>query len=84
MFSFHLAQVPVTTAVRALLRPPTPARVPGLRHLEVLAGMELGAPVVPPRRLQLRRVAVFARWEDEASLASFLDGDPLGRALARG
>lgn len=84
MFSFHLAQVPVTTAVRALLRPPTPGQVPGLRHLEVLAGMELGAPVVSPRRLQLRRVAVFARWEDEASLASFLDGDPLGRALARG
>ncbi|TGO04874.1 hypothetical protein [Serinibacter arcticus] len=84
MFSFHLAHLPVTTAVRALVRPPTTARVPGLRHVEVMAGMELGAPVVSPRRLQLRRVAVFARWEDEAALEAFLDGDPLGRRLAQG
>ncbi|PWD51059.1 hypothetical protein C8046_10770 [Serinibacter arcticus] len=84
MFSFHLARLPLTTAVRALVRPPTAGRVPGLVHLEVLAGMELGSPVLSPRRLQLSRTAVFARWEDEESLEEFLATDPLGRRLADG
>ena len=84
MFSFHLAHLPITTTVAVLVRPPTAASVPGLVHLEVLAGMELGSPVISPKRLQLRRSAVFARWEDEAALESFLQDDPLGRRLAGG
>lgn len=84
MFSFHLAQVPVTTAVGALVRPPSPRSVAGLRHLEVLAGMELGSAVISPRRLQLRRIAVFARWVDEGALEAFLRDDAFGRRLAAG
>lgn len=33
---------------------------------------------------QLRRLAVFAQWRDEAALERFLARDPLGRALAGG
>lgn len=40
--------------------------------------------MLSPKRLLLRRTAVFARWEDEAALESFLERHPLGRRLARG
>jgi hypothetical protein len=55
-----------------------------LHHIEVLAGMQLGAAVISPRRMQLRRIAVFAEWEDEASLVDFLAQHPFGRALNEG
>lgn len=79
--SFHLAEVPRLTGAEALLRPPT---APGLDHLESLSLMRLGAPVVSPDRLQLRRLAVFAQWQDEAALERFLTRDALGRSLASG
>ncbi len=80
--SFHLAEVPRTVGARALLRPPASAG--GLDHLECLSLMRLGAPVLSPDRLQLHRLAVFARWRDEAALEEFLVRDPLGRSLAHG
>jgi hypothetical protein len=58
--------------------------VPGLDHAECLSLMRLGAPVLSPDRLQLRRLAVFAQWHDAAALDRYLEQDPLGRALARG
>lgn len=79
--SFHLAQVPLRAASSALLRPP---RAAGLRHVEVLAGMRLGAPVVSPHRMQVRRLAVFAEWADEAALEAFLAEHRFGRALDAG
>ncbi|MEU6861181.1 hypothetical protein AB0B28_20175 [Glycomyces sp. NPDC046736] len=79
--SFHLAQVPLRAASRGLLRPPEAA---GLRHVEVLAGMRLGAPVVSPHRMQVRRLAVFAEWADEAALEAFLAEHRFGRALDAG
>ena len=82
MHSFHLARVPAAVGTRAVARPPRD--VPGLRHAEVMATMTLGAPVVSPQRLQVRRLAVFARWEDETALERFLAADRLGRTLADG
>lgn len=84
LHSLHLAEVPRAVGARALVRPPTPGSVPGLDHAEVLSLMRLGAPVVSPDRLQLRRLAVFAQWRDEASLDRFLAEDPHGRVLAPG
>ena len=81
LFSFHLAPMPLMRSIGALLRPLT---APGLKHSEVLAGMQLGAGVISPRRLQLRRIAVFAEWEDEASLVDFLASHPFGRRLSDG
>lgn len=82
--SFHLAQVPARVGAAVLLRPRTPATVPGLDHLECLSLMRLGAPVVSPERLQLRRLAVFAQWRDEDALVRFLERDPLGQRLDAG
>lgn len=82
--SFHLAQVPARVGARALLRPPMPSGTAGLDHLECLSLMRLGAPTISPDRLQLRRLAVFAQWSDEAALERFLEQDALGRALTPG
>lgn len=79
MFSVHLADVPAATGARALAR--APRGIPGLRHVEVLAQMRLGAPVLSPDRLQVSRLAVFARWDGEAALDDFLGDDP-GATLA--
>ena len=82
--TFHLAEVPAAVGARALLRVPPPGSVPGLDHAECLSLMRLGAPTLSPDRLQLRRLAVFAQWHDDAALDRYLEQDPLGRALARG
>ena len=84
IYTFHLAEIPPPVTVRALARPPSSRTVPGLGHAECLAMMRLGAPTVSPDRLQLRRLAVFAQWRDEAAVESFLADDALGRHLAEG
>lgn len=81
--TFHLAEVPARVGGRVLARP-LPATIPGLDHAECLALMRLGAPVVSIDRLQLRRLAVFAQWQDDAAVEGFLADHPLGRHLARG
>ena len=73
--------MPVFRATGALLRLP---KAPGLLHIEVLAGMQLGAAVISPRRMQLQRMAVFAEWADEAALLDFLAQHPFGRKLNEG
>lgn len=52
MFSFHLADVSAVDGARAMLLPPSGH---GLRQVEVMARMRLGAPVVSFDRLQVRR-----------------------------
>lgn len=71
LFTFHLVQAPITATVSLLRRPP---RAAGLRYAECLSLMRLGAPALSPDRMQLRRLAMFARWDDEAALESFLTG----------
>ena len=83
--SFHLAVVPPLLAARALgVGARETESVDGLEHVEHLSLMTLGAPAVSLERLQLRRHAVFAQWESEAALDSYLADDPLGRHLAAG
>ena len=82
LHSFHLAEVPRHVGLRALIG--SGPDVAGLDHAECLSLMRLGAPTVSPDRLQLRRVAVFAQWRDEAALDAYLEADPLGRRLAEG
>lgn len=82
--TFHLAKPGIVRVAKALLRPPTSATVDGLRHAECMVPMRLGASILSPGRWQVRRLAMFAAWEDEAALDGFLASTPLGRALADG
>lgn len=84
MHSFHLVHVPVIVGARTLLRPPWMIDRAGLRHVECLSLMRLGAPVVSPDRLQLRRLAIFAEWESEGALDDFLARDGFGARVAQG
>jgi hypothetical protein len=84
MHSFHLVEVPAHVGAGVLLRPPRHTTVPGLQHAECLAQMRFGAPIISLDRLQLRRLAMFAQWDDAAALDDFLDRHPLGRRLAAG
>ena len=81
LFSFHLAETTAATTARAFLHPPT---APGLRHVECMAVMALGSPMLSPARMQLRRLAVFASWDSERAVDSFLLESDLGRTLATG
>ncbi len=90
--SFHLATVPPMTAARAFCRSPNGSSstgqpghgVSGLTHIEHLSLMELGAPAISLKRLQLRRLAVFAQWDSEEALDNYLATDRLGQHLAQG
>lgn len=84
MHSFHLADVPSHVSARALVRPPDRRSVAGLQHAECLVLMQFGSPIVSLARLQLRRFAMFAQWEDESALDRFLDAQPFGGRLAAG
>ncbi|WP_019202349.1 hypothetical protein [Tsukamurella sp. 1534] len=84
VFTFHLVESPAPTTTSLLFRPPSPADVGGLRYAECLALMRLGAPVVSPDRLQLRRLAMFARWDSESAIDDFLGGGTVGRRFASG
>ncbi|MEZ5376772.1 MAG: hypothetical protein R2733_09705 [Acidimicrobiales bacterium] len=46
--------------------------------------MDLGLPIVSPSRLPMRRLAVFAAWEDEVAVDRFLGQPGLGSVLADG
>ncbi|HEX8393893.1 MAG TPA: hypothetical protein VF665_16240 [Longimicrobium sp.] len=83
-FTFHYAETPIGTAVRALCSPPRGQHIPGLKHAECMTRMALGAPIMSPARMQLRHLTMFAAWEGEAAVDDFLAGSALGRALATG
>lgn len=76
--------MPARVSVRTLMRPPDRTTVEGLQHAECLVTMRFGAPIVSLARLQLRRFAMFAQWDDEAALDGFLDRHAFGRRLATG
>lgn len=49
-----------------------------------MSAMTLGAPIISPERMQLRKLAMFAYWENEEALDAFLTNNRLGCKLAAG
>lgn len=84
ILSFHFTTTSVNTTARAMLRPPTRANAPGLRQAECMTKMTLGAPILSPARMQLRRLTMFAAWDSAAALDDFLAQSKLGQAFAAG
>lgn len=80
--SVHIAEVGGRGAAEVLLRPPAPARVPGLTYVETTTTAALGEPLLPPK--QLRRIGMIAAWDDDAALDAFSRHHPLARHFARG
>jgi len=84
IFSFHLVETTLATTVKTLFYPPKKGQLAGLRHVECMMAMTLGAPILSPTRLQLRNLAVFAAWESQEALDAFLADNKLGRTLSGG
>ncbi|MBX3280554.1 MAG: hypothetical protein KF868_21350 [Acidobacteria bacterium] len=84
IFSFHLTKANLATTAKALCHPPTAKSTSGLLHAECMAAMRLGAPILSPARMQLRHLVVFASWENESAIDTFLTGTELGRTLSMG
>ena len=82
--SFHLIEMPARVSVRTLVWPPDRTTVHGLQHAECLVMMQFGAPIVSLARLQMRRLAMFAQWDDESALDRFLETHALGRHFIAG
>lgn len=77
--SVHVADVGLTGP---FVRPPKPAKVPGLLQADVGACGPLGPAFLP--RVDPRRVAMVAFWEDRAALDQFLGTHPVAEKLASG
>lgn len=84
IFSYHLLRTSPITTAKTFLCPPGKKQVPGLCHVQFLAAMTLGAPIISPARIQPHNLGVFAYWEDESYLDAFLMNTKLGQALSGG
>ncbi|MGC1166342.1 MAG: hypothetical protein WA862_09545 [Solirubrobacterales bacterium] len=80
--SVHIADVGRRGAAEVLLRPPRPARVPGLTYAVTTTTAPLGEPLLPPR--QLGPVGLIAAWESDEALARFSHFHPIARHFAGG
>ncbi len=84
LFSYHLVELSLIDAFKALVKDPISEKTNGLIHAEYMTTMTLGSAVVSTSRFLIRKVAVFAQWEDETALVNFLENDPFGIVLAKG
>jgi hypothetical protein len=84
VFSYHLVKTSFFSALKLLLFPPLPKNTPGLVHAETMACMTLGSPVFSLSRILVKQVAVFAQWENEAAIDTFLKKSKTGKTLSEG
>lgn len=72
------------SAAKVLWKPPGPGKIPGLIHAECMTAMTLGSKIYSPSRMLVSQLVVFAQWENELSIDSFLRDHRLGKELAKG
>ena len=68
VFTLALARVPANLSLRAWVNASSSRNHAGLVHSECLMQMELGAPIVSPRRMQVSNLVMFAEWESENAI----------------
>ena len=84
VFTFHLVKTSVQSTLKALCIPLKPGSVPGLIHAECMVAMTLGSQIFSPSRILMRQLVVFAQWENESAIDTFLEKDNFGKTLAKG
>ena len=84
LFSFHLLETTRGRGLRLLAQRRAAGKPSGLHHAERMTLMELGSPLVSPRRVQLRQLAMFAVWDSTEHLDAYLADDASGRLWSSG
>ncbi len=84
VFTYHVVETSYCSALKILFSPPKPNNVPGLIHAECMSVMTLGSAIFSPSRILLNQVAVFAQWENEKSIDTFLSNNSIGKIVANG
>lgn len=72
IFSFHLANLPLSKMPYFLLCPAYKQKITGLRHSESFFTMNLDEPIMDAQRYNIKTVAFFAWWSEEIFLSEFL------------
>jgi hypothetical protein len=80
--SVHLADVGARSALTMSRKTPAPGFIPGLRRAETAIAAPLGPRMLPVP--QFGRAALYALWDDDASLDRFLSAHPLAQQYASG
>lgn len=84
VFTFHLVKTSFKSSIFTLFFPPKVKKVPGLLHAECMVAMTLGSPLFSFERLLIRKLVVFAQWENEVAIDDFLRQNRTGQLLAKG
>ena len=84
VFTLGLTKTSAPLTLTSLYRPPSSVTVPGLVHAECLTPMLLGSPILSPKRMQLRKLVMFAAWESEDAIDEFMSTSKLGQAITAG
>lgn len=80
--SVHIADVGAKNMARTLFQRPKPGSIAGLRSAETAVTAMLGQSFPP--KLDVKRAALIAFWDDDESLSRFHDTHPLAQRLAGG
>jgi hypothetical protein len=80
--SVHVANTGVGAGLSVVRSAPRPGSIAGLRHAEVGITAPLSASMLA--QPDLRRVALVAFWDDDASIDRFVESHPLAAKLAGG
>lgn len=84
IFTYHLVQLPLITSLKLMICKPDSKSINGLIHAEYMTEMILGSSVFSLKRLMFRRVVMFAQWENNNSIDSFLTQNKLGKKVSKG